>query len=122
MSGKAKYYDSEGEWEWTMTHRKPLRSGRLLLIERLPILEGITVPARVLTLCACGNTKICQLGDFRRERVRFCSANCRQRFDIRHPHCPNQRMLSFRTGKLLRLGPPKWDPVLKKGVFADGVV
>jgi hypothetical protein len=31
-------------------------------------------------------------------------------------------MLSFRTGKLIRLGPPKWNPVLEKGVFPEAAM
>jgi hypothetical protein len=98
------------------------RSGRLMVIEEVaPIAEGQAAGVkRVLCLCACGNTKIVQARDILRARAISCSANCRHRLDIRHPHFKNQRTLSRKTKKLIRLGPPKWDPELRKGVFADG--
>jgi hypothetical protein len=93
------------------------RSGRLRMVEKIPGDKG-----RVLALCACGKTKVVWQRNIRWGQAEYCSANCRQRFDIRHPHWRNQRMLSRRTGKVIRLGPPKWDPVTKKGVFSDGFI
>jgi hypothetical protein len=111
---------AELQWRWALSKER-LRSGRLLMIRRTQFPgRKNTGPARVLALCACGNTKICQLGDLRRQRIISCSANCRHRLDIRHPHRKDQRTLSRKTKKLIRLGPPKWDPELKRGVFADG--
>jgi hypothetical protein len=109
------------EFLWRLRLRKEyLRSGRLRMVERRMAGRKDTGPARVLTLCACGRTKVCQLRDLRLRRVAFCSANCRQRLVIRHPHRSTQRIHSFKTGKLIRLGPPRWDPELRAGVFADG--
>ena len=115
--------DFLAELQWRRQLEKAsARSGRLMVIEEVaPIAEGHAAGVkRVLCLCACGNTKIVQARDILRARASSCSANCRHRLDIRHPHFKNQRTLSRKTQKLIRLGPPKWDPELGKGVFADG--
>jgi hypothetical protein len=126
MSDNPKYssaaflgWEAEEKWRWKLRNES-LRSGRLKMVERRMAGRRDTGLARVLAMCACGRTKVCLLRDLRLRRVGFCSANCRQRLNIRHPHWSNQRILSFKTGKVIRLGPPRWDPELRAGVFADG--
>jgi hypothetical protein len=126
----------EGEfwWHW----RKPVgekiwreqsakahpRSGRLKVVEKnVAVIAGGQAKGvvKALALCACGNTRVVQMRDIYRGRAAYCGEHCRQRLMIRNPHCSTQRIHSRKTGKLIRLGPPKWDPVLRKGVFSDGV-
>jgi hypothetical protein len=114
--------DIQAEWLWRKKlEHKYVRSGRLKMIEEVgPIAEGQAKGVmRVLALCACGNTKVVQLRDLVKGRAYSCSANCRHRLTIRHPHRSRQRIHSRKTGKLIRLGSPKWDPVLRKGIFEE---
>jgi hypothetical protein len=73
-------------------------------------------PPRVLCLCACGKTKVFLKKDIVQERAERCGWDCRRDRIIRHPHRSDQEILNHR-GEVIKRGPPKWDPVLRKGVF-----
>jgi hypothetical protein len=89
-------------------------SGRLKMIE--PV-EG-TDPPRVLCLCACGNTKVFLKRDIIQERARQCDWDCKRDRFIRRPHAKCQEILNHQR-EVIQKGPPKWDPVLRMGVFTS---
>jgi hypothetical protein len=108
----------DGQWEWGKqkeieNFRKV--SGRLKVIE--PV-EG-TDPPRVLCLCACGATKVFLKRDIIQERATRCHSDCTRDRRIRQPHRSDQEILNNK-GEVIKRGPPKWDPVLKMGVFTTG--
>lgn len=105
----------DGQWEWKMrleAAAKSRVSGRLKIIE--PV-EG-TDPPKVLCLCACGAVKVFLKKDIIQKRAIRCSYDCMRDRYIRHPHRSNQEILNNKR-EVIKRGPPKWDPVLRRGVF-----
>jgi hypothetical protein len=113
-------FDRERNWQKQAADYRPV-SGRLKMVEEAaPYTQGHAAGMlRLLCLCACGATKVVFARDIRTGRARSCGANCRSRLDIRQPHRVNQIIYRRKTGRLVRVGPPRWDPALRKGVFAE---